>query len=83
MIQMMQTTEVSRSPMIAETTILHAAQAIFTCYHQTHGDKHLPAGVAIDRETLRGHVIFQDQPVLLPRECFVPAQKLPQTAVAA
>lgn len=78
MIQMMQTSEGNRLDMITETTILHAAQAIYTCYHQTHGDKQLPAGVAIDRETLRGHVIFQAQPVLLPRECFVPARKLPQ-----
>ncbi len=83
MIRMMQTSEVSQPTMISESTILNAAQAIFSCYHQTHGGKHLPAGVAIDRETLRGHVIFQEQPVLLPRECFIPAQELPAIPTAA
>lgn len=80
---MMQTSQENRLDMITETTILHTAQAIYTCYHQTHRDKQQPAGVAIDRETLRGHVIFQEQPVLLPRECFIPAQEMPQDVSAA
>jgi hypothetical protein len=34
------------------------------------------SGVAINRDTHRGKVIFTGQPVLLPAECFVPLNQI-------
>jgi hypothetical protein len=33
-------------------------------------------GVAIDRFTYRGKLIFRAKPILLPQECFVPLSQL-------
>jgi hypothetical protein len=35
-----------------------------------------PIGVAIDKLTYRGKLIFSSYPVLLPEECFISTQEL-------
>jgi hypothetical protein len=52
--------------------LLKAAQNIYSNYCQCHMVPQQPVGVAIDRDTHRGHLIFAGKPILLPQECFVP-----------
>ncbi|HIK25541.1 MAG TPA: hypothetical protein IGP91_07310 [Thermosynechococcus sp. M46_R2017_013] len=61
-----------------DTPLLAAAQSIYNLYQQVHGAKTVPAGVAVNRQTLRGYVLFNSQPVLLPHECFIPYDHLPE-----
>lgn len=63
-----------------DTPLLAAAQSIYNLYQQAHGVSTTPAGVAVNRQTLRGYVIFNPQPVLLPQECFIPYHYLPEVA---
>jgi hypothetical protein len=35
-----------------------------------------PCGVAINRDTYRGQLIFRENPILLPRESFIPLKQL-------
>jgi hypothetical protein len=63
-------------PILFTPTILSAARSIYQAYVETHGDQQRPYGVAIDRYTFRGQLIFAEQPVLLPHECFVPLERL-------
>jgi hypothetical protein len=63
-------------PILFTPTILSAARSIYQAYVETHGDQQRPYGVAIDRYTFRGQLIFSEQPVLLPHECFVPLERL-------
>jgi hypothetical protein len=57
-------------------TLLRAAQSIYSNYCQTHVTNQAPLGIAIDRDTFRGHLIFINKPILLPQECFVPLEEL-------
>ncbi len=63
-----------------DTPLLAAAQSIYNLYQQVHGLNASPVGVAVNRQTLRGHVVFTHQPVLLPQECFIPCDRLPEVA---
>jgi hypothetical protein len=65
-------------PILLTPTILSAAQSIYQAYIETHGTQPKPHGVAIDRYTYRGQIIFSEQPILLPHECFVPIQRIEQ-----
>uniref|UniRef100_B8HYD0 Uncharacterized protein n=1 Tax=Cyanothece sp. (strain PCC 7425 / ATCC 29141) TaxID=395961 RepID=B8HYD0_CYAP4 len=56
--------------------LLTAARTIYDSYCQTHNEAQRPLGVAIDRQTQRGHLIFTGKPVLLPRELFVSVDEL-------
>jgi hypothetical protein len=56
--------------------LLKAAQNIYSNYCQCHMAPQQPVGVAIDRDTHRGHLIFAGKPILLPQECFVPFSDL-------
>lgn len=57
-------------------TLLQAARAIYNNYRQSHAEPQRPLGVAIDRQTHRGHLIFTGKPVLLPQECFIPLNQI-------
>jgi hypothetical protein len=59
-------------PIALSSVILRAARNIYQAYVETHGSQQRPLGVAIDRYTYRGQLIFSGQPILLPQECFVP-----------
>lgn len=57
-------------------SVLAAARKIYHSYCQTHSEPQRPLGVAIDRDTYRGHLIFTGKPILLPHECFVPLEQI-------
>jgi hypothetical protein len=63
-------------PIMLSPVIVRAAKAIYQTYVETHGNRQTPIGVAIDRYTYRGQLIFGAQPILLPHECFVPMKEI-------
>lgn len=57
---------------LLDPAILQSARHIYRTYYEVHPDEvQRPIGVAIDRVTLRGKLLFS-KPILLPQECFVP-----------
>jgi hypothetical protein len=63
-------------PRPLSSSILTAARKIYSSYCQAHAEPRRPVGVAIDRDSHRGHLIFTSKPILLPQECFVPFQQI-------
>jgi hypothetical protein len=63
-------------PITLSPVILKAARNIYQTYVDTHGNRQQPLGVAIDRYTYRGQLIFSGQPILLPHECFVTLKEI-------
>ena len=64
-------------PVLIEPGVLKAAQQIYHTYFSLHPKlKKTPIGVAIDRQTHRGQLLFTKRPILLPRENFIPLDKL-------
>lgn len=55
-----------------DPTLIRSARLIYETYFAVHPDIDRPLGVAINRITHRGKIIFTGKPVLLPQECFVP-----------
>lgn len=63
--------------MLLDPNILRAARQIYRVYYEVHPEvTQRPYGVAIDRHTHRGKLIFKRKPILLPQECFVPFSQL-------
>jgi hypothetical protein len=59
-------------PITIDCAILRAAQRIYRDYcvfHPKHNRR--PYGIAINRQSKRGQLIFRENPVLLPGESFV------------
>ena len=63
-------------PIVLSPVIVKAAKNIYQAYVDTHGSKQTPLGVALNRYTFRGQLIFTGQPILLPHECFVPMRDI-------
>ncbi len=64
-----------------DLSILHAAKAIYQGYRASRTkDAPVPLGVAIDRFTHRGQIVFTERPILLPQECFVTIQQIESNA---
>ena len=64
-------------PMLLDPALLRAARQIYRTYMEVHPDlPQRPTGVAIDRYTHRGKLIFKKKPILLPQESFVPFSQL-------
>jgi hypothetical protein len=64
-------------PMLLDPALLRAARQIYRTYYEVHPEvTQRPFGVAIDRYTHRGKLIFRNKPILLPQECFVPFSQL-------
>ncbi|MCG9892557.1 MAG: hypothetical protein MH252_15980 [Thermosynechococcaceae cyanobacterium MS004] len=63
-------------PIMLSPVIVKAAKAVYQAYVKTHGTRQAPIGVAIDRYTYRGQLIFGVQPILLPHECFVSMKEI-------
>ena len=65
------------STIILDPSLLRAAQSIYRTYCMLHprNSKRL-YGIAIHRKSYRGQLIFRNNPVLLPGECFVPTKQL-------
>lgn len=56
--------------------MLATAREAYQSYCQIHIDAQPPVGVAMDRNTGRGQLIFSEQPILLPHECFISAEQI-------
>ncbi|MEN9205664.1 MAG: hypothetical protein Q6J68_06255 [Thermostichales cyanobacterium SZTDM-1c_bins_54] len=56
--------------------LIEAARRIYQHYQQQRPDVLAlrPRGVAVHSRTLRGDLIFSEQPVLLPLERFIPLE---------
>ncbi len=66
-------------PIMLSPVIVKAAKAIYEMHVETHGtSRRVPTGIALDRYTFRGQLLFCEQPILLPHECFVPLQEINQ-----
>jgi hypothetical protein len=66
----------NQSPLI-DPAVIRAAGQIYYTHCEVHPEiAGQPSGVAINRVTHRGKVIFTNQPVLLPQECFVPLSQI-------
>ncbi|MBD2742084.1 hypothetical protein [Coleofasciculus sp. FACHB-1120] len=64
-------------PVLLDPSIVRAARQIYRTYSEVHPDRiQRPLGVAIDRYTYRGKLIFAGKPILLPQECFVPFSQI-------
>lgn len=58
--------------MFSDPTLIQAARRIYRAYNNLNARiVKQPCGVAIDRDSLRGHLIFRERPILLPGESFV------------
>jgi hypothetical protein len=72
-----QYTEQMDLPVLLDPSLLRAARQIYRTYYEVHPDiTQRPSGVAIDRYTYRGKLIFKRKAILLPQECFVPYSQL-------
>jgi hypothetical protein len=70
-------TERIELPILLDPALLRAARQIYRTYYEVHPDlTQRPSGVAIDRYTHRGKLIFRSRAILLPQECFVPFSQL-------
>ena len=57
---------------LLDPSLLQSARQIYRTFYEVHSEQvQRPLGVAIDRFTHRGKLIFTGKPVLLPQECFV------------
>ncbi|WLT39619.1 hypothetical protein NON20_09180 [Synechocystis sp. B12] len=64
-------------PMPLDPKMLRMARRIYRSYRMLHPrSQRQPLGIAIHKETHRGQLMFNRQPVLLPGECFVPLNQL-------
>jgi hypothetical protein len=64
-------------PVLLDPALLRAARQIYRTYYEVHPDQQQrPYGVAIDRYTYRGKLIFRSKVILLPQEYFVPFSQL-------
>ena len=62
---------------LLDPSLLQSARHIYRTYYEVHPEQiQRPLGVAIDRFTHRGKLIFTGKPVLLPQECFVPITQI-------
>jgi hypothetical protein len=59
-----------------DPALLQAARRIYQTYMEVHPEvTEEPLGIAIDRYSYRGKLIFVRMPALLPQETFVPFER--------
>lgn len=64
-------------PILLDPTLLRAARRIYRTYCVLHAKlTKRPFGVAIDQNSRRGQLIFNEKPILLPGERFIPVKQL-------
>ena len=64
-------------PVLLDPALLRAARQIYRTYQEVHPERiQRPLGVAINRSTYRGKLIFSGKPILLPQESFVPFSQI-------
>jgi hypothetical protein len=66
-----------QSPQLLDPTLLRAARLLYRAYQEVHRERmDRPVGVAINRLTHRGQLIFRGKPILLFTESFVPFEQI-------
>lgn len=66
-----------KSPALLDSTVLEAARLSYRLYLEVHLEQlRRPLGVAVSRIDHRSYLIFNQKPILLPDECFVPFDHL-------
>ncbi len=64
-------------PLPLDPKMLRMARRIYRSYRLLHPTSpRKPLGIAIHKETHRGQLMFNQRPILLPGECFVPLVQL-------
>ena len=63
--------------------MLAFARETYQTYCQIHIDAQPPIGIAMDRNTGRGQLIFSEQPILLPHECFISADQIQEDSLTS
>lgn len=78
MVYVANTTEIKKGvPALLDPGQLKAARQIYQNYFRLHSKLNkTPVGVAIDRKTYRGQLLFTKRPILLPWENFIPVDQL-------
>ena len=67
-----QTSAAPNSTMFFDPTLIKAARKIYRTYCNLNSQiNRKPLGVAIDRESYKGQLVFREKPILLPGECFI------------
>jgi hypothetical protein len=64
---------------LLDPALLRAAKDIYSYYCQINPDRELrrqPIGVAMNKLSYRGKLIFSSYPILLPEECFLSVAQL-------
>jgi hypothetical protein len=63
--------------MLFDPRVLRVAHKLYRLYFEIHGQpERIPTGVAVNRNSYRGCLLFRHHPILLPDECFVPGDQL-------
>lgn len=71
------TPETKQFSSLTDPHLVNAARHIYQKCCETNPEKaEQTYGVAIDRETYRGQLIFKEKPTLLPWESFIPSDIL-------
>lgn len=66
-----------QSPQLLDPTLLRSARLLYRAYQEVHRERmDRPVGVAINRLTHRGQLIFHGKPILLFTESFVPFEQI-------
>ena len=64
-------------PILLDPALLRAGRRIYRTYCVLHAKlTRRPFGVAIHQTSHRGQLIFNESPILLPGECFIPVKQL-------
>jgi hypothetical protein len=64
-------------PELIDPSILRAARKIYHLHREVLADYfQRPLGIAVDRHTYRGQLIYRTKPILLPDERFVPIEQI-------
>ncbi len=72
-----QTPAVPNSTVFFDPTLIKAARKIYRTYCNLNSQaSRKPCGVAINRETYKGQLVFRAKPILLPGECFIPINQI-------
>lgn len=66
-----------KSPALLDSSVLQAARLSYRLYRDGHVEQlRRPLGIAVSRVDHRSYLIFNQKPVLLPNECFVPFDQI-------
>lgn len=58
--------------MFLDPILIQSAKKIYRTYSNSRSQvERKPLGVALNKETLKGQLIFGERPILLPGECFI------------